>query len=110
MVPPNVAGRARELRTLRRTRSGRRWRPWQEIADQLALEGLGRWSPADLSQAADTLPADEHPLAPMSDDVAAELEQGWRDGWNQCFPGEAWPGLEEAQRRIREAQGIGGRR
>lgn len=101
MVPQNVARRARELRTPHRTRSGRRLRSWVDIADALAMEGLGRWKPADLSQAADTLPAEEHPLARLRDADAAELEWGWREGWAEYFPREPWPGLAEAQRRIR---------
>lgn len=30
-----------------------------------------------------------------------EVERSWMDGWAQTFPGEPWPGLSEARRRIR---------
>lgn len=102
MKPSRAAAElARELRAQRRTRSGRRWRPWPEIAEELERRGLGRWDPRELSEAVARLPIEGHALAPRSAEELAELERGWRAGWAAEFPGEPWPGLEEAQRRTR---------
>lgn len=38
----------------------------------------------------------------LSDAELLELDRGWREGWAQEFPGEPYPGLVEARRRIRE--------
>ena len=99
-----AAKRARELRLPRRTRSGSRERPWQQIADTLRLEGFGKHTPLDVADAVAGLPLEEHHLAPPSADVAAALERSWREGWAAEFPGEAWPGLEPAQKRLRAKQ------
>ena len=102
-VPAAVARQARYLRQARRTRSGMRARPWSEIADELARQGYGRWQPADLSQAVEAhLAIDAHPLAPLPKREQSRIEQTWRDGWAAEFPGEPWPGLEAAQRKLRD--------
>jgi hypothetical protein len=99
---------ARELRRRRRTRTGlkgvratMRWRPWPEIADELARQGHGRHAPQDVADAVARLPLEGHELAPPPAAELAQLEEGWRAGWLEEFPGEPWPGRAEAQRRIR---------
>lgn len=102
-VPEHVARVARELRVARQTRSGKRAKPWNEIADELERRGLGRFKPADLSQAVEAhLAIDAHPLAPLPKGEQARIERTWRDGWAEEFPGEPWPGLEVAQKRLRD--------
>lgn len=114
-IPQEAAQLARELRTKRRTRSElnnvravERFRPWAEIADEVARQGLGRFDPRDLAEAVGRLPLEGHQAAPRSAQELAQLEAGWRDGWAQEFPGEPWPGLAEAQRRIRAKAGFRG--
>lgn len=113
-IPLEAAQLARELRTKRRRRSGLknnaavgRWRPWPEIADEVARQGLGRFDPRDLAEAAGLLSLEGHALAPRSPQERDQLERGWREGWDAEFPGEPWPGQEEAQRRIRAKAGFG---
>jgi hypothetical protein len=100
---------ALELRTQkRRTRSGlknvpavARFRPWPEVADELARQGYGRHNPRDVADAAGRLPLETHPEAPTPAAELEALEGSWRKGWAEEFPGEPWPGLSEARRRIR---------
>lgn len=101
-VPAPIATRARELRTQRRTRSGARWRPWSEIADELERQGHGRFDPTEIARAVLALPADRHPDAPMLEWDAQTIEHSFRAAWADEFPGEPWPGLAEAQRRFRD--------
>ena len=112
-IPLEAAQLARELRTKRRTRSELhnvravdRFRPWAEIADEVARQGLGRFNPRDLAEAVGLLPLEQHQEAPRSAQEIAQLEAGWRQGWAEEFPGETWPGLGEAQRRIRGKNGL----
>jgi hypothetical protein len=112
-VPIEAAQLARELRQKRRRRSGLknnaavgRWRPWPEIADEVARQGLGRFAPADLAEAVAGMPLEGHELAPRSAGELEQLEAGWRAGWDEEFPGEPWPGRFEAQRRIRAKHGL----
>jgi hypothetical protein len=100
-VTPAAAALARDLRRPRRTRSGLRLKPWDQIADELVLAGHAKYSSADLQDAVSRLPAETHPLAPPSAAEHSALEQSWRAGWAAEFPAEPWPGLEEARRRIR---------
>ena len=93
--------RARDLRVPRRTRSGLRNRPWATIAHMLKLEGLGRWSAADLARAVASLPLGGHALAPAPRATQVRLEQSWREAWQHEFPDQPWPGLGEAQRHLR---------
>ncbi len=113
-IPPPAAELARELRTKRRTRSElnnvravERFRPWTQIADEVARQGLGRFDPSDLAEAVGRLPMEGHQQAPRSAQELAQLEGGWREGWAEEFPGEPWPGLADAQRRIRAKAGFG---
>jgi len=113
-VPREAAQLARELRRKRRRRSGlkhvralERWRPWTEIAQELERQGFGRFSAEDVAQAVAALPLEAHPEGPRSAQELAQLEAGFRDGWAQEFPGEPWPGLAEARRRIRAKAGFG---
>lgn len=100
---------ARELRAeKRRTRSGlknvpavRRARPWSDIAAELARQGHGRHSPTAIAEAVGRLPLETHPEAPAPAAELEALEGSWRAGWAEEFPGEEWPGLSEARRRIR---------
>lgn len=101
VVPPDAIAAARELRTKRRTRAGVRWRPWVEIADELARRGLGRFDPTTLAEACGNAAAAAHPLAPLLDADRERLERSWREGFAVEFPGEPWPGLRLAQERIR---------
>ncbi len=112
-IPAAAAELARELRQKRRRRAGLknvravgRWRPWPEIADEVARQGLGRFDPQDLADAVARLPLEGHELAPRSPAELERLEAGWRQGWAQEFPGEEWPGLAEAQRRMRAKAGF----
>jgi hypothetical protein len=79
-----------------------RERPWQQIADMLRLEGLGKHTPMDVADAVAGLPLEDHHLAPVSDATATALEESWRQGWAEEFPAEPWPGLPTARRRLRE--------
>lgn len=101
-IPDAAARRAGELRASRRTRSGLRMRPWREIADILELEGHGSFAPDALADAVAGLPLEEHPLAATSPELWRAHEASWRRGFDEEFPGEPWPGLAEARRRIRE--------
>jgi len=101
VIPREVAERARELHQRRRTNAGRRFKPWAQVADEIRAEGLGKWPPADLADAVRRLPIEGHELAPNPAEYS-KLEKGWREGWAAEFPGEDWPGLEEARRRIRQ--------
>lgn len=105
-LPREAAELARELRRQRRTRSGLRFRPWPQVADELERQGFGRWDAVDLADAVSRLPLEGHALAPRSAAELARLEEGWRQGWAEEFPGEDWPGLAEAQRRIRAKAGF----
>lgn len=107
MVPRQAAELARELRQKRRTRSGLRCRAWPEVADELERQGFGRFDVVDLADAVSRLPLESHALAPRSPEELARLEAGWREGWAEEFPDEPWPGLAEAQRRIRAKAGFG---
>lgn len=108
-IPLEALQLALELRTQkRRTRSGlknvpavMRPRPWPEVADELARQGYGRHDPRELAEAVGRLPLDAHPEAPAPAAELEALEQSWRAGWAEEFPGEEWPGLSEARRRIR---------
>ncbi len=100
-VPREVAERARELRQPRRTGSGVRDKPWRQVADELRAEDRGNWQPEDLADAVNRLPIESHPLAPNPAEYS-KVEASWRQGFAEEFPGEEWPGLEEAKRRIRE--------
>jgi len=100
-VPLEVALAAREMRTRRRTRSGSRWRPWPQIADEIARLGLGRFDPVDLGHAVARLPIEAHPAAPPPAAELARVTESFRRGWAEEFPGVAWPGLEEARRQLR---------
>lgn len=109
MISREAAQLALELRTKRRGRSGlknveavKRWRPWTEIADELARQGHGRHDPRELADAVGRLPLEEHPEAPAPRLELERLEASWRQGWAEEFPGEEWPGLDVARRRIRE--------
>jgi hypothetical protein len=106
-VTRSAAELARELRQRRRTRAGRRWRPWKEIAGELERQGHGRHAPDDVRDAVARLPLETHPAAPAPAEDLERLEAGWREGWAEEFPGEAWPGLDEARRRIRVKAGFG---
>ncbi len=105
-IPLEAAQLARELRQKHRRPSGRRWRPWAEIADEVARQGLGRFPPGDLADAVSRLALEGHALAPRSAAELEGLERSWRAGWEEEFPGEPWPGREEAQRRIRNKAGF----
>jgi hypothetical protein len=107
-IPRNVAERARELRQKRRTRSGlkgvraiERWKPWAQVRHELAAEGLGSWPADDLAEAVQLLPLSK-PNEPTAQEHA-QVERSWREGWAADFPGEPWPGLDEARRRLRQA-------
>jgi hypothetical protein len=104
-VPRDVAERARDLRHPRRTRAGLRNKSWKQISDELRAEGKGHWQGEDLADAVNHLPLESHPDAPNPEEYS-KLEQGWRDGFAEEFPGEKWPGLEEARRRMREKAGF----
>jgi hypothetical protein len=88
---------ARELRHPRRTRAGIRPKSWEQIADELVLAGHPPYHPDDLRDAV--------PLVPLQSDAeAAERErvtESFRAAWEEEFPGEEWPGLEAATRRLR---------
>lgn len=104
-VPRDVAERARVLRLERRqTRSGRRQRPWADIAAELARQGAGRWRPGALSAAVYALPAATHPAAPAPAAELARLETSWRAAWEEERPDTPWPGLEDARRELLEAE------
>lgn len=108
-IPPQALEVARELREQkRRTRSGlnnvpavKRRRPWPEIADELARQGYGRHDPRELAEAVGRMPLETHPEAPAPAAELERLEASWRAGWAEEFPGEPWPGVSEARRRIR---------
>lgn len=100
-IPRAAAELARELRAPRRTRSGRRSRPWPEVLDELRRRGYGRVDLVELQHAVSGLPLEGHALAGVNAAELEQLERGWRDGWAEEFPGEPWPGLEDARRRIR---------
>lgn len=101
-VPPNVAARARQLRQKRRTRQpGLRWKGWAQVRAELAAEGLGSWPADQLADAVARLPL-AHPNQP-TDQEHAQVERSWREGWAADFPGEPWPGLAEARRRLKLA-------
>jgi hypothetical protein len=106
-IPLNVAERARQLREKRRTRSGLkgvpallRWKPWAQVRHELAAEGLGSWPADDLADAVQRLPL-AHRDQP-TDQEQTQVDRSWREGWAADFPGEPWPGLDEARRRLRE--------
>lgn len=108
VISREAAELARELRQKRRTRaelknvrSVERFRPWQEIADELARQGHGRHSARAVAEAVGSLPIEGHQLAPAPAAELERLEASWRQGWAEEFPGEPWPGLEDARRRIR---------
>lgn len=46
---------------------------------------------------------------PLTDLELAALDQGWRQGWEQEFPGADYPGMVEARRRILDKLRVGGR-
>lgn len=100
-IPPNVAARARQLRHKRRTGAGLRWKSWAQIRHELAAEGLGAWPADDLADAVNRLPL-AHPAQP-TDQEQTQIDRSWREGWAADFPGEPWPGLAEARRRLRLA-------
>lgn len=108
-ISREAAALALELRTQkRRTRSGLknvravlRFRPWPEVADELARQGYGRHNPRDLADAVGRLELEAHPEARTSPEDLERLEASWRAGWDEEFPGEPWPGVSEARRRIR---------
>ena len=108
-ISAQAAQLALEFRTQkRRTRSGlknvpavRRFRPWPEVADELARQGFGRHNPRELADVVGRLAVAAHPEAPASHDDLERLEVSWRAGWDEEFPGEPWPGVLEARRRIR---------
>lgn len=100
-VPRAAAELARDMRTPRRTRSGRRNRGWSDIVDELRRRGFTGFDVADLQHAVSALPLEAHALAPLTPDLLSRLEASWREGWAADFPAEPWPGLEEAKRRLR---------
>ena len=85
----------------RRTNSGQRATPWEQIVDELVAMGRPKYSTLDLQDAVSRIPIEDHPDAPKSAAEMSALEAGWRKGWAEEFPGEAWPGLDEARKRIR---------
>lgn len=101
-IPQAAAELARELRVKRRTRSGERFTPWDQIADEVARQGHGRFGAQDLAAAAENLPLESHPLARLNERMQQALEDGWREGWQEEFPGEPWPGMEAARARIKQ--------
>lgn len=101
-IPLSATLAAKQLRGIRRrTRSGVRPMPWEDIAAELERRGLGRFDPSDLAMAVARLPADVDELAGPSGDEMASMVDSWIDGWAEEFPGEPWPGLDEARERIR---------
>jgi hypothetical protein len=111
-IPRNVAERARQLRQKRRTRTGlkgvravERWKPWAQVRAELAAEGLGSWPAEQLVDAVARLPL-AHPNEPTAQEHD-QVERSWRDGWAADFPGEPWPGLAEARRRLKLAAATG---
>lgn len=99
--PPNVAKLARELRAARRTRSGRRRRPWAHVAAELARQGHGHWSPDAVAYAVDKLIGGDlgGPQGPSDRELAA-ITASFEEAWRAEFPGEPWPGLEAGRRRL----------
>jgi hypothetical protein len=103
-VPTLAARAALELRAVkRRTRSGLRFTPWRQIAEELARRGLGRYLPSDVADAVRALPVELHPEAGLPPGALTVMEEGWRRGWALEHPSEPFPGMREAQRRAREA-------
>ena len=85
----------------RRTNAGTRPTPWHQIGAELVANGRPKYSTPDLQDAVNRLPIEDH------SDASAPAEQAkvsgsWQQGWAEEFPGEPWPGADEAKRRIRE--------
>lgn len=74
--------------------------PWTQIADELVASGRPKYSTLNLQDAVSRLPLEDHPDAPAPAEQA-KVDGSWRQGWAEEFPGEPWPGTEEAKRRIR---------
>jgi hypothetical protein len=87
----------------RRTNSGYdRPIPWDQIIDELMTRGRPEYSALDLQDAVSRLPLEDHPDAPTPAAAMSKIEAGFRTAWSEEFPGQPWPGLHEAQRKIRE--------
>jgi hypothetical protein len=118
MNPPHpvvlLAAKLRAEQVTRRTIDGRvyhRPRPWGEIRDELARLGFGLFDERVLASAVELVAggADSRKAQALSDAELLDLDNSWREGWFEHFPGEPYPGLVEARRRIRAKLFTGGR-
>ena len=78
---------------------------WDHVARELARAGYGRLVPynaTDVAAACATVPIELHPAAPPPEEQLRAVDDSWREGWREEFPGEPWPGRAEAIRRLRE--------
>ncbi|HXD98235.1 MAG TPA: hypothetical protein VN646_16925 [Candidatus Acidoferrum sp.] len=105
-IPSEAVELAREMRLRMGTRANGQTLPpsWETVAAELARLGHGRLMPFDaekLAAACAEAPLETHPLAPPDPERQRELERTWREGWAEEFPGEPWPGFDEARIRLR---------
>lgn len=100
VIPHETAVQARALAQHWREKAPRK--RWALVADELERRGLGRWLHYEIADAVTGLPAEAHPDAGLGDNEMSAVLDSWIDGWAVEFPSEPWPGLTEAQRRIRE--------
>jgi hypothetical protein len=101
-IPLDVVELACHLREVtHRGRNGTpRPRSWQWVSDELRRRKKGIYAAADLARAVAAIPVQMHPRAGLRSEEMKRIEESWRRGWAENFPGEKYPGLLEAQRRI----------
>jgi len=103
-IPDNVVEAARQLRErIHRSRGGAESpMRWVDVVAELERMGLGLWPPLAIARACAVAPLETHPRAPAPPEVVEQIRQSWLDGWTLEFPAEPFPGMAEAQRRLRE--------